>query len=506
MPLDKALFFIETLRGEKVLKEALQIVKTRLSLLCNMGLHYLSIERGAPTLSGGEVQRTRLAKQLGLGLTGVLYVLDEPTIGLHPHNNHLLNNALKELQKLKNTLILVEHDPLTISKADYIYDFGKGSGNLGGTITAKGTVKEICQNKESLTGNYLSGKKQVPLPKKRRNPKEYFSIKSANKHNLQNVSLEIPKKVLTCVTGVSGSGKSTLLHDIIVPGLTQNLQKRVPANSFIFEGTTFENVKDFDRLISIDQGTHKTTSRSDLLTYTDLLTSLRTFYSLLPEAKAKGLLPRHFSYNHPSGMCKKCKGLGHENIELEFLAAARVVCDSCNGFRLNPLSLTISYKGKHFGKLFELTVSEAKQFLPDIPKIHKILDRLSLVGLDYLTLGQETQTLSTGEFGRLRLSRELAKTTKDHPIYIFDEPTSGLHFDDIAKIIPIFQSLVDKGSSVIIIEHNLDIIANADYIIDLGPDAGMFGGKIMASSTFDTFLEKNDSYTAKYLREYLKIG
>ncbi len=505
MPLSEAYLFLAKIEGEHVLKEALAVVNSRMKLLCDMGLHYLSLDRGAPTLSGGEVQRTRLAKQLGLGLTGVLYVLDEPTVGLHPHNNHLLNNALKELQKLKNTIILVEHDPMTIKEADLIYDFGPGSGNLGGEITAIGTPLELSNNPNSLTGRYLSGELSTPLPKKRRTLKEWFTVKNITKHNLNDVSVTFPKKALTCVTGVSGSGKSTLMHDIINPGLFQNLQKRSPSETFIFEGATFENVKDFDRLITIDQGTHKTTSRSDLLTYTDLLTPLRTFFASMPDAIAKGLQPKHFSYNHPSGMCKKCRGLGTQTVELEFMAAAHVECDSCNGFCLNPLSLTINYKGKHFGNLFNVTVANAKELLPPIPKIHKILDRLMLVGLGYLTLGQSTQTLSTGEFGRLRLSIELAKNTKDHPIYIFDEPTSGLHFDDIAKIIPIFQSLVDRGSTVIIIEHNLDIIANADYIIDLGPEAGQFGGKITCSAPFNTFLKQKDSHTANYLRKYLKM-
>jgi excinuclease ABC subunit A len=505
MPLENTLAFIKEIKGEHVLKEALNVVKSRLELLCNMGLHYLSLGRGSDTLSGGEVQRTRLAKQLGLGLTGVLYVLDEPTVGLHPHNNHLLNKALKELQKLKNTLILVEHDPLTIREADYIYDFGPGSGNLGGEIIAKGTPKELLKNPNSLTGLYLSGKRKVPVPKKRREPKEWFEVSGATKHNLKNISAKFPKQVLTCVTGVSGSGKSTLMHDIVIPAIHQNLQKRSPQEDFVFEGTSFKGMKDFDRLITIDQGMQKVTSRSDLLTYTDLLTSLRTFFASLPEARTKGLLPKHFSYNHPSGMCKKCRGLGHQIIELEFLAPAKIECDSCHGARLNPISLSISYKGLNFGKLLKLTVAGAKQALPEIPKIHRILNRLELVGLSYLTLGQETQTLSTGEFARLRLSFELAKSTKDHPIYIFDEPTSGLHFDDIAKIIPIFHSLVNKGATVIIIEHNLDIIANADHIIDLGPDAGLFGGKITAAAPFNTFLKTNNSYTAKYLREYLKI-
>jgi excinuclease ABC subunit A len=504
MPLDDALKFIEKIKGDKVLKEALDVVKSRLKLLNDMGLSYLSLERSAPSLSGGEIQRTRLAKQLGLGLTGVLYVLDEPTVGLHPHNNYLLNKALKELQKLKNTLVLVEHDPLTIKHADIIFDFGPSSGSLGGEIIAKGTAKELEKNPNSLTGAYLSGRKTIPTPKKRRTPKDFFHIKNAAKHNLKNVSVSIPKKALTCITGVSGSGKSTLMQDICIRALEQNIQKRVPLNDFEFEGTKFENCMDFDRLIQIDQGLHKTTSRSDLLTYTDLLTSLRSFFASLPEAKLKGLSAKHFSYNHPSGMCKKCLGMGHETVKLEFLAPAKVMCESCKGHKLNPLSLTVTYKGKHFGHLFDLTVSDAKEFLPEIPKIHRILNRLSLVGLDYLTLGQETQTLSTGEFGRLRLSRELAKSVKDHPIYIFDEPTSGLHFDDIAKIIPIFHSLVDKGATVLIIEHNLDVISNADYIIDLGPDAGAYGGEILASTNFDEFLKKTDSPTAKYLREYLK--
>ena len=371
MPLSSAYAFIHKLKKD-LLKESFSLIQIRLKLLCNMGLGYLSLDRPSPTLSGGEIQRTKLAKQLGIKLTGVCYILDEPTIGLHPYNNSLLNKALKELRK-RNTLILVEHDPLTIEIADNIYDFGPSSGRLGGHLIAQGTVKQIKNNPKSLTGNYLSLKNSLLKKREKNCLKEWFSIQGATKHNIKNLSLSIPKKALTCITGVSGSGKSTLVKEIIQPALSKNLEKKTPQDTFFFENTLFQQVGDFDKLICIDQGTHKTTIRSDILTYTDLITPLRLFFSSLPQAKAKGLLPKHFSYNHPSGMCKKCRGLGLQIVDLEFLASEKIQCDSCLGFRLNPLSLTVTYKGKHFGHLLRYTADSAKTFFPAIPKIGKIL-------------------------------------------------------------------------------------------------------------------------------------
>lgn len=499
LPIKDALSFIENLKGTKVLEEALYTLKCRLAFLSDIGLDYLSLNRSAPSLSGGEVQRTRLARQLGSGLTNVLYVLDEPTIGLHPHNNVLLNNALKKLKELSNTLILVEHDPLTMREADMIYDFGPGSGNRGGFITAEGTLEEILSNEKSLTGNYLSGRLEIPLPKKVRTPKGSITIENATKHNIQNLTLSIPTKVFVCITGVSGSGKSTLLYDILLPALKHNLDQRKPQSDFTFDGIVFKNLDTFDSVISLDQSPIGRTIRSDVATYTDLLTPLRSFFASLPSASSKGLLPKHFSFNHVAGCCKKCRGLGFQTIELQFLPAVRVECDACKGNRLNPLSLSVTYKGKNLGQILKLTITEALTFLPPVPKITKILDRLVKVGLDYLTLGQEIQTLSGGEASRIRLSTELAKSSKTHTLYIFDEPTVGLHSDDIAKILPIFHSLVDKGSSLIVIEHNLDIIKNADHIIDLGPDGGSGGGQLVASGTPQELKHSKLSRTAPFL-------
>jgi len=503
MPISEAKHFVETLKGTKVLQEALTTLKSRLSFLIDIGLDYLSLDRPAPTLSGGEVQRTRLARQLGSGLTNVLYVLDEPTIGLHPHNNTLLNTALKNLKELNNTLILVEHDPLTTIESDMIYDFGPESGNRGGFITAQGTPQEIQKNDKSLTGRYLSGKLQIPILKKRRKLKNFIKIENATKHNIKNLSLSLPTKALVCITGVSGSGKSTLLSDILLPALKQNLAKRKPKSEFIFDGTTFKGLDSFDKVLAIDQTPIGRTIRSDVVTYTDLLTPLRYFFASIPSASAKGLMPRHFSFNHNAGLCKKCRGLGFQTVELQFLPSVRVECDACKGNRLNPLSLSITYKGKNLGQILKLTIKEAKEFLPPIPKVMKTLDRLISVGLDYLTLGQETQTLSGGEASRIKLSRELAKPTRAHTLYIFDEPTVGLHSDDIAKILPIFHSLVDKGNTLIIIEHNLDIIKNADHILDLGPEGGLGGGKLIAAGTPEDIARSPLSHTATYLANAL---
>lgn len=503
MPLSEVRNFVGKLKGEHVLAEALTYLKNRLDFLCDIGLDYLSLDRSAPTLSGGEVQRVALARQLGSGLTGVLYVLDEPTIALHPHNNHLLNIALKKLKNLGNTLILVEHDPMTIQIADKIYDFGPGSGNLGGTITAFGTPSALKKNSHSLTGAYLSGRKKIPIPSKRRVAKDNIFIEHAKKHNLKDISLSIPTNVMTCITGVSGSGKSTLVHDVLLPALSENLNRRTPKNVFTYDNTTFTNLDLFDSAIVIDQSPIGRTVRANVITYTDFLTPLRAFFSALPAASAKGLLPKHFSFNHSAGLCKKCRGLGYQIVELQFMPPVSIDCEACHGNRLNPVSLSVTYKGKNLGQILKLTVRAAKEFLPPIPKITKILDRLIQVGLDYLTLGQEVQTLSGGEASRLRLSRELAKPSTKHTLYLFDEPTVGLHSDDIAKLLPIFHSLVNKGNTLIIVEHNLDIIASADHIIDLGPEGGNNGGHLITSGTPEEVARHPTSHTAHYLKPLL---
>ncbi|NGX51028.1 MAG: hypothetical protein K1060chlam2_00885, partial [Chlamydiae bacterium] len=501
LPLSEALHFISQIKGKSQLQDVLDQLTNRLSFLCDIGLDYLSLSRSSPSLSGGETQRIRLARQLGSGLTGCLYVLDEPTIGLHPHDNERLNQALKRLKDLGNTLLLVEHDPLTLSIADYIFDFGPGAGRLGGQLTAQGTLAQIKRNKSSLTGAYLSGKKSIPRPEKRRTGKGELSIKDATKHNLKNLSLSIQTGVLTCVTGVSGSGKSTLIHAILKKGLQTHLATRSKSDSIVVEGATLSGLSAFNKLISIDQNPIGQTIRADVSTYSEINSPLRHFFASLPEAAARGLKPKHFSYNHLKGMCRSCWGLGFKTIRLHFLPALRVVCDSCHGARLNPLSLKVTYKGKSLGELLKLTVVEATTFLPPITKLQKILDTLISVGLGYLTLGQEIQSLSGGEAGRMRLSRELAKRSAGKTLYLFDEPTIGLHADDIAKLIPIFHALVDRGNTVIIIEHNLDIMQNADQIIDLGPHAGEGGGRVVTAGTPEEVSKHPTSFTAHYLAQ-----
>ncbi len=483
MPLDEAAAFIEQLKVPEFLEEPLRQLKLRLELLISLGLGYLPLERSAPTLSGGETQRIRLARQLGSGLTGCLYVLDEPTIGLHPHDNDLLNRALKKLCALGNTLLLVEHDPLTIRTADYLLDFGPGAGKHGGYITARGTLPEIMENPSSLTGLYLSGKKKIPIPVVRRPITEVFRIKKATLHNLKGFDVAFPLHCLTCVTGVSGSGKSTLVNDLLGPAIHKTLHSRHP----------------FDKLLTLSQNPIGHTNRADVSTYVDLLTPLRTLFSELAEAKRRGLKPKHFSFNHRSGMCKACWGLGTRTIPLQFLPSVKVTCEHCQGYRLNPLSLQVSYHGKHLGHILQMTVEQARQFLPPIPKVLRILDTLLAVGLGYLTLGQEAASLSGGEAQRLRLSCELSKRSSGKTLYLLDEPTIGLHSEDIAKLLPIFHALIDKGNTLILIEHNLDVIASADYVIDLGPGAGIHGGQLVATGTPEEIAKHPTSLTGKYL-------
>jgi excinuclease ABC subunit A len=506
LPLDKSNAFIERLKlkGEdiKLLEEVHLQLKRRLSFLCEVGLQYIQLERKAPTLSGGEAQRIRLAKQLGSGLTGVLYVLDEPTIGLHPRDNQRLNHALKQLKDLGNTLILVEHDPLTIATADYVLDFGPKSGALGGHITARGTLKEIMRNKNSLTGAYLSGRISIPIPEKRETfTNGEITIEHAKLNNLKNIDCKIPIGALTAVTGVSGSGKSTLINQILLPAVTKGLFK---GPSITLNGTTVGGIDHFDKIISIDQNPIGQTVRSDVGTYVDLLTRMREFFISLPESKIKGLQGKHFSYNHPKGMCTSCFGLGYRRIEMLFLPEVKMECEDCKGMRLNPVSLEIKYAGKTFGEWLDSTVDNVKLAFQNHPRIVRILDTLIAVGLGYLKIGQETASLSGGEAQRIKLSRELAKRSSGKTLYLLDEPTTGLHSDDIQKLLNVLHKLVDKGNTMIIIEHNMDVIKNADYLIDLGPEAGDKGGNIVFTGTPEKIVKCKESYTGKYLKDYLK--
>ncbi|MDE3046562.1 MAG: excinuclease ABC subunit UvrA, partial [Verrucomicrobiota bacterium] len=505
LPIGEAYAWFQTLNLSKhpFLRETHSQILKYFEFLVSIGLSYLSLSRSAPTLSGGELQRLRLARQLGSGLTSCLYVLDEPTIGLHPHNNHLLNQALKNLRDLGNTLLLVEHDPLTLQVADYLVDFGPKAGKEGGHITAAGTLKEILKNPRSLTGQYLSGKKQIPLPKKRRPFKPDIRIEHATLHNLQDLTIAFPRAAITCLTGVSGSGKSTLMRHLLKPAAELSVNQNKKQEPIEYRATTFHGLSSFDKVIAIDQSPIGQTARSDVSTYTEIQGLLRSHYAALPLARSKGLHPRHFSPNHKRGMCRTCWGLGYKTVDLQFLPAVRIPCEACHGFRLNPISLEVHYKGKHLGEVLSMTVEEAIPWFDAIPRIVKRLNTLVSVGLGYLHLGQEIATLSGGEAQRLRLSRELSKRETGKTLYLIDEPTVGLHPEDIAKLLPIFHHLADKKNTLLIIEHNLDIIANADHVIDLGPDAGPSGGRILATGTPEEVSQHKTSRTAPFIREYL---
>ncbi|NGX61080.1 MAG: UvrABC system protein A [Chlamydiae bacterium] len=489
LPIGKALEFLHKLslspKTEKVLEEVLKQLKSRLEFLVEVGINYLSLDRRAPTLSNGEAQRIRLARQLGSSLTGVLYVLDEPTIGLHPHDNEKLNGALRKLKELGNTLLMVEHDPLTVATADYLLDFGPGAGTHGGYLTAKGNLAEILENPHSLTGNYLSGRETIPPPLKRRKAKGSLSFSDATIHNLKNLSFSLPLGILTCLSGVSGSGKSTLMHEVIKPYVEANLPKGAP----------------FSKLIVIDQNPIGHTVRSDVGTYVDALPPLRSFYASLGKAQIKGLQPRNFSYNHKKGMCTHCWGLGYKKVERYFLPPVRITCDQCHGMRLNPVNLEVTYEGRNFGQLLEMTVEEVLAQFQMIPKVKRILDTLISVGLGYLKLGQEIASLSGGEAQRMKLSRELGKRTTAKTLYLLDEPTTGLHPEDIKKLLTLLHHLVDKGHTMLIIEHNTDVLSHADYMIDMGPGPGERGGKIIATGTPEDLSKNPKSITGNYLKK-----
>ena len=483
-----------------IASDILKEINSRLRFLKDVGLGYLTLSRSAASLSGGEAQRIRLATQIGSALTGVLYVLDEPSIGLHQRDNQKLIDTLKKLRDLGNTVIVVEHDEDTIREADYVVDLGPGAGELGGMITAKGTPDDVAATPGSVTGAFLSGALTIPVPKRRKGNGKHILIKGCRKNNLKSIDVDIPLGELVVITGVSGSGKSTLLNEIILPAITRRLQKKSD-NHDGYE--SLDGIDNIDKIISIDQSPIGRTPRSNPATYVDLFTPIRELFAMTPEAKARGYAAGRFSFNVPGGRCENCSGDGQLKIEMHFLPDVYVRCDVCDGKRYNKETLAVTYKGKNISDVLDMTVSEAHEFFSSHPKIMRKLDTLMAVGLDYVRLGQSALTLSGGEAQRVKLALELSKVQTGKTLYILDEPTTGLHFADVKKLLEVLQKLVDQGNSVILIEHNLDVIKSADWIIDLGPEGGDEGGTVVAVGTPEKVAEADGSYTGKFLRRYL---
>ncbi len=491
-----------TEREEKIAGLVLKEIKERLNFLLAVGLGYLTLERSSGTLSGGEGQRIRLATQIGSKLRGVLYVLDEPSIGLHPRDNQKLIETLHELRDLGNTVLVVEHDEETIEKADYVIDLGPLAGTHGGEVIATGTPKEIEKSKDSLTGKYLSGKLKIEVPKTRRKPNgKHITVKGAKAHNLKNITVEFPLGVLTAITGVSGSGKSTLIEDILYRGLAKFIYKSV---AIPLEHVSIEGLEHIDKVIEIDQTPIGRTPRSNPATYTGVFTPIRELYAMLPESRERGYKAGRFSFNVKIGRCAACEGAGMKRIEMNFLPDVFVNCDVCRGARYNRETLSVKYKGLSIADLLDTTIEDALPILENIPQIKQKLQTLLDVGLGYLKLGQSSTTISGGEAQRVKLAKELSKRATGKTVYILDEPTTGLHFADVHKLIDVLQRLVELGNTVIVIEHNLDVIKTADYIIDLGPEGGAGGGKIVAKGTPEQVAKIKGSYTGNALKEMLK--
>ena len=483
--------------SSQIIKE----IQSRLSFLINVGLDYLDLARKAGTLSGGEAQRIRLATQIGSQLMGVLYILDEPSIGLHQRDNDRLISTLKQLRDVGNTLIVVEHDEDTMREADYIVDIGPGAGEHGGEIVAKGTLDEIMRNENSLTGKYLTGAKKVELPEERRKGNgNFITVKGAKENNLKNVTAKFPLGTLTMVTGVSGSGKSTLVNEILYKGLNKIVNKAKDLPGKFKEITGYENI---DKIIDIDQSPIGRTPRSNPATYTGTFDIIRELFSQTQEAKMRGYKPGRFSFNVKGGRCEACSGDGIIKIEMQFLSDVYVPCEVCKGKRYNRETLEVKYKGKNIADVLNMTVEEALEFFENIPRIKNKLQTLMDVGLGYIRLGQPSTQLSGGEAQRIKLAYELSKRSTGKTLYILDEPTTGLHIHDVNRLVKILQRLVDGGNTVIVIEHNLDMIKCADYIVDLGPEGGDKGGTIIATGTPEKIAETKESYTGKYLKKYL---
>ena len=500
-----SLKFFESLRFEQS-QEAIALpiikeIKTRLQFLGDVGLDYLTLERATATLSGGEAQRIRLATQIGAGLMGVLYILDEPSIGLHQRDNERLIATLEHLRDLGNTVVVVEHDEDTIRSADYVIDMGPGAGELGGEVVAAGTPEEIMKVPNSLTAQYLSGRKVIPVPKERRKPRKgSIQLKGASENNLKKVDISIPLGTLTLVTGVSGSGKSSLITDTLAPALANRVNH---AHRKVGDYRRLIGTERIDKVINIDQSPIGRTPRSNPATYIGLWDDIRALFASTPEAKARGYAPGRFSFNVAGGRCEACKGDGQKKIEMHFLPDVYVACEVCDGKRYNRETLQVTYRGKNVYDVLEMTVDEAREFFSKIPGIVRKLDTLHDVGLGYIRLGQPATTLSGGEAQRVKLASELQRRQTGKTFYILDEPTTGLHFDDVRQLLEVLQRLVDAGNTVLVIEHNLDIIKAADYIIDLGPEGGDRGGTVVAQGTPEEIAQVPESHTGRFLKRML---
>ncbi len=507
MTIDRELEFFESLsfseRDEVISRPIVKEIRARLGFLKNVGVGYLSLDRKAETLSGGESQRIRLATQIGSGLVGVLYILDEPTIGLHQRDNKRLLDTLFHLRDIGNTLIVVEHDEQTILSADYILDLGPGAGEHGGKVVARGTPDEVRANPDSLTGRYLNREIVIPYPSVRRTGSgNFLTLRGAREHNLKNIDVSFPLGTFIAVTGVSGSGKSSLVNDLLYPVLANRLYKTARTEGD-FNG--LDGVEHLDKVIDIDQSPIGRTPRSNPATYTGVFTPIRELFSSLPESKMRGYQPGRFSFNVEGGRCENCQGQGTIRIEMNFLPDIYVTCDVCKGRRYNRETLEVTYRQKNINDILNMTVDEAYEFFKSIPQIKRKLKTLREVGLGYIHLGQPATTLSGGEAQRVKLSSELSKRSTGRTFYILDEPTSGLHFDDVKKLLSVLQKFVNGGNTVVVIEHNLDVVKNADYIIDLGPEGGDAGGRIIAQGSPEDIAENEHSHTGKYLRSHLTV-
>ena len=493
------LFFKDLVLSESEMKIASQILReinSRLKFLENVGLGYLTLQRQAQTLSGGEAQRIRLATQIGSALTGVMYVLDEPSIGLHQRDNWQLIRTLENLRDLGNTVIVVEHDEDTLRSADYLVDIGPGAGELGGYVVAKGTPNEVMAVKESYTGQYLAGNIKIEVPETRRKGNgKFITLKGCRKNNLKNIDVSFPLGTMTTITGVSGSGKSTLLREVLLPSIKDPLHLK--------DLDSITGLEYIDKVIDIDQSPIGRTPRSNPATYVDLFTPIRELFASMNEAKARGYTPGRFSFNVPGGRCENCQGDGEMKIEMHFLPDVFVKCDVCGGKRYNKETLEVTFKGKNIADVLDLTVREALDLFSSIPKIKRKLETLMDVGLDYIKLGQSALTLSGGEAQRVKLALELSKVSTGNTLYVLDEPTTGLHFVDVKKLLEVLGRLVDQGNTVLLIEHNLDVIKSSDYIIDLGPEGGDEGGYIVAKGTPEEVASVKESYTGMFLKRYI---
>ncbi len=482
--------------GEQILRE----IRNRVSFLIDVGLDYLALSRATGTLSGGEAQRIRLATQIGSGLVGVAYILDEPSIGLHQRDNDKLIGTLKHLRDLGNTVLVVEHDEDTMRAADWIVDIGPGAGEHGGRVVAQGTAEDLMKNPDSITGQYLSGKIRIPLPEQRRKPTGWLTVKGARENNLRGIHVEIPLGIMTCVTGVSGSGKSSLVNEILYKYLAKRLNRArvIPGNFDVIEG-----IEQLDKVIAIDQSPIGRTPRSNPATYTGVFDMIRELFSTTPDAKARGYKKGRFSFNVKGGRCEACSGDGIVKIEMHFLPDVYVPCEVCHGKRYNRETLEVKYKGKSIYDILEMTVEEALGFFSNVPSIARKIQTLCEVGLGYIRLGQPSTQLSGGEAQRIKLASELSKRGTGKTVYILDEPTTGLHFADVHKLVTILRRLSDSGNTVIVIEHNLDVIKTADYIIDMGPEGGEGGGTVVATGTPEEIAQRPESWTGNYVRRYL---